>query len=98
MNIGSHQVPDRRIDESVAGERRDIPERIGNDSHPEMAQACGRSGMPRMMATVILDDQLARRKARGQYVTQALGPGRAVQGSTCRKGSTSTRSNTPALT
>jgi hypothetical protein len=98
MNIGSHQVPDRRIDETVAGEGRHIPERLGNDSHPEMAQAAGRSGMPRMMVTIILDDQFARRKARGQYFPQPQGPGRAVQGSTCRKGSTSTRSNTPALT
>ena len=98
MNIGSHQIPDCRVDEAVAGEGRHVPERLGNDSHPEMAQPPGGSGVPRMIVTFVLDDELARRKARRQYFTQALGPGRAVQGSTCRNGSTSTRSNTPAVT
>jgi hypothetical protein len=98
MNIGSHQVPDRHIDQAVAGEGRHIPERLGNDSHPKMAQAPGCSGVPRMVVTFILDDEFARRKARRQELTQAIGPGRAVQGSTCRKGSTSTRSKTPAVT
>src|SRR5580704_16899862 len=37
MNIGFHQVPHRRIDEPVAGERRQAPKRFSDNAHPEMA-------------------------------------------------------------
>jgi hypothetical protein len=98
MNIGFHQVPDRRVDEPVAGQRRQAPKRLRDYAHPEMAQAQGGAGMPHMVAAFVLDDELLWRETPRQNFPEEGRPLGAVQGSTCRKGSTSTRSNTPAVT
>jgi hypothetical protein len=63
-----------------------------------MAQAPGGASMPHVMTAFILDDERLWGETAGQNVPEARGPLGAVQGSTGRKGSTSTRSNTPALT
>jgi hypothetical protein len=98
MDIGLHQLADRRIHEPVTRERREAPEGLGDYTHPEMAQApCG-AGVARMVAAVILDDELLGRETLPQNLPEPGRPRLAVQGSTARKGSTSMRSNTPALT
>jgi hypothetical protein len=98
MDIGFHQVPDRPVHEPVALKRRQAPKRLGDNAHPEMAQAPGGAGMPQVMAAFILDDELLGGKTARQDYLKARCPLSAVQGSTGRNGSTSTRSNTPALT
>jgi hypothetical protein len=98
MDIGLHQLANRRVHQPMALERREAPEGFGDNTHPEMAQApCG-AGVAHMVTAVVLDDELLRAEAPPQNLPEALCPRRAVQGSTARKGSTSMRSNTPALT
>jgi hypothetical protein len=63
-----------------------------------MAQAPRSPGMAGVLMTLVLDEELLRREALRQDLAQARRPFRAIQGNTGRKGSTSTRSNTPAVT
>ena len=82
----------------MALERCQAPKRLGDNAHPEMAQAPSGAGMPHVFAALILDDELLGGETARQNFPEARCPLGAVQGSTGRKGSTSTRSNTPALT
>ncbi len=98
VDVALHEVPDGRIDQPVALQGRNTPERLGHDMYAKMAQAPGRAGMTGMQVALVLDDEFLRRKALRQDIAQARRPLRAIQGSTGRKGSTSTRPNTPAVT
>ena len=98
MDIGFHQVPDCRVHEPVALKRRQAPKRLGDNAHPEMAQAPRGAGVAQVLAAFILDAELLGRETARQDFPEPRCPLGAVQGSTGRKGSTSMRSNTPALT
>jgi hypothetical protein len=98
MNVGLHQIANRRIHQPVALDRRKAPEGLGDNPHPEMAEAPGGARVAHMMAAVIFDNELLRAETLPQNLPEALCPRLAVQGSTARYGSTSIRSKTPALT
>src|SRR5450755_211425 len=98
MHLAIHQLCDGRIDLPVAGHRRHAPECLSDDMHAKMTKAARSTRMAGVQVALVLDDELLRREALRQDLAQARGPLAAVHGSTARKGSTSTRSNTPAAT
>ena len=60
MNVTSHELPDRGIDEPMPGHGREPPECLGDDLHTKMAEAAGRPGMAGMLGALVLDEQLLR--------------------------------------
>ena len=57
MDIGLHEVADRRVHQAVAGNGGNAAERLGHDGDAEMAVTLRRSGMPGVQMALILDDQ-----------------------------------------
>jgi hypothetical protein len=57
VNIGLHEVVDRRVYQAVAGHGGHATEGLGDNGHPEMAVTCGCSGMADVLMTFVLDDE-----------------------------------------
>jgi hypothetical protein len=84
MDIGLHQLPDRRIDQPVPLERGAAPKRLGGNADTKMAEPARRTGVPDVVVALILDEELERRKTLPQDLLQARCALGAVQGSTGR--------------
>ena len=80
MDFALEKVPERGVDEPVAGHGGEAPERLGSDAHPEMAAAPGGAGMPGVQVAVVGDGELGGRKLRREPRTQPFLAGYAGHG------------------
>ena len=106
MNIGLHQIAQRRVDAAMARQQRLTGKRRRDDAHAEMPAAVARAGMANVQMTLVLDRQFARRQRSGQASAHALytpancGPAdcRLAHGNTLWNGRTLTSRYTLAAT
>ena len=72
MNIGAHQIIDRRVHQPVALQWRDSAKGLRHDLHPEMSPAVSSAHMPLVPMALILDMQLNRAETGLQTLSDAL--------------------------
>lgn len=88
MDVGLHQIAQRRIHGAMPRERRLPLERGADDLNAKMPAAIARTGVTDVAVAFVLDDQLGGRECHKQ--PRADLPDAIAQGSTLRNGRTST--------
>lgn len=88
MNIGAHQIAERRIDALVPPNQRLTGELGRDDMHAEMAAPVARTLVPRVPMTFIVDLKLERMQRLFQARADALDT--TAHGSVFRNGRTTT--------
>lgn len=72
MNVGLHQITDRRVHQAVSRDRRYAAESLGDDANSKMAVSLLGAGVSGMQVAFILYDQLRGREVAFQALAQAL--------------------------
>lgn len=88
MDIGLHQIAERRIHDTMTGERRLPLERGADHLDAKMTATIARTGVTNVAMAFVLDDQLGGRECREQACADLSDA--IAQGSTLRNGRTST--------
>jgi hypothetical protein len=88
MDIGAHQIAERRIDALVPPDQRLAGELGGDDVHAEMTASVTRTLVPRVPMTFIIDLELERMQRLFQARADALDA--TAHGRVFRNGRTAT--------